>query len=916
MIVSQLVCKRNLRFYLCIFLSLTFTTNIVFSQDNNAPLFDIRFDNTSFQQALGDLNKEQDIQIYFRESDLPSSRINQDFVDSELQTILDNILNGTTLSYFEYRNYAIIIAPKNIVDEYYTSDYYIALQNQDQQTDNSINPSSIVKVGNISQLNAKGKSKVTGTLIDAINKESIIGASLNFSNLGLATVSDVVGGFEFTLPVGLHELRVNFIGYEELVKMIEVNSDGQLDLQLEPEAITLQEVLVKADAIDVNIENAQIGVERLDVKAIKKLPSFMGEADVVKSLLLQPGVSNVGEGSIGFNVRGGQVDQNLVMQDEGFLFNTSHALGFFSTFNPELISFVTLYKGNIPAEFGGRLASVLDVEMRDGSFKKMQFKGGIGPVSTKLSFEGPIKTEKTSFITGFRSSYSDWILNLINVPEVQRSSAFFYDFNGRLTHKFNEKNTLILSGYSSSDRFTYNEEFGFDYQTLLGQVIFKSILSDKLFSKFTATYSEYQSAQLDLSGTDASNLDTSLDYIKLKEKLSYVYSDDLKMDFGLSSIFYKVDPGAVSPNSPLSQTIARSLESEQGLESAIFANGMWDINEKWTMNAGLRVSTYQYLGPQSVLNYTNPEQPRLDEVSTQETFSSGEVIASYAALEPRASFRYKLNDENSIKFGYSRTKQYLNLISNTNTPTPGSQWQLSTEYITPQRSDNFSVGYFKNLNDNNWETSLELYGRLIGDAFDFKDFAELTLNENIETELLYGQGRAYGAELSLKKKSGKLNGSLSYTLSRSEKKINGINNSGWYKNNFDKPHDLSLVLNVQANQRNTLTLNFNYSSGRPITAPIASYRELNRFAIPIYSDRNQLRSPAYHRLDFAYTIGQSYRKDRKFRTSYTFSIYNLYGRSNAFSVFFTQRPFDRPRANQLAIIGSAFPALSINIVSL
>jgi len=390
----------------------------------------------------------------------------------------------------------------------------------------------------------------------------------------------------------------------------------------------------------------------------------------------------------------------------------------------------------------------------------------------------------------------------------------------------------------------------------------------------------------------------------------------LSLDFGLSSIYYEVNPGAISPTGLISQVLPRSLEQEQGLESAVFVNGSWTISDTWTMTAGLRASLYQSLGPQSVLLYENPEAPRLDQVNGSNAFGSGDVIASYGGLEPRASFRYKLNDENSIKFGYSRTNQYINLISNTNTPTPGSQWQLSTEYITPQRSDNFSIGYFKNMANNNWETSIELYGRLVGNSFDFKNFAVLNVNENIETELLYGEGRAYGAELSLKRKEGVVNGSLSYTLSRSEKRIRDVNQFNWYPNNFDKPHDLSLILNLQANQRNTFTVNFNYGSGRPTTAPVASYRELNGFVVPIYSERNQLRVPAFHRLDIAYTVGQSYRKDRKFRTSYTFSLYNVYGRDNAFSVFFTQKPFDRPRANQLAIIGSAFPAITINIVTL
>lgn len=890
-------------------------TNL-YAQENPNSLRNLNFQNNTIADILKILNEEQDVKIYYQLDDLPLRSISKNYDNVSLEELIEDLLLGTTLSYFNYREYAIIIAQKSIVDEYYTTDYYLALQNQNVQPTVQTDPESVISVGDITLLDAAGTAKIKGTVLDALNSETVIGATINFPKLGLSTVTDIDGSFDFDLPAGAHEFKIEFIGYEDLVKILEVNSSGEFQVNLEREAITLQEVLVKADAVDVNIENAQIGVERLDVKAIKKLPSFMGEADVVKSLLLQPGVSNVGEGAIGFNVRGGQVDQNLVMQDEGFLFNTSHALGFFSTFNPELISFVTLYKGNIPAEFGGRLASVLDVEMRDGSFKKLQFKGGIGPVSSKLSLEGPIIKDKTSFITGFRSSYSDWILNLINVPEVKRSSAFFYDFNGRLTHKFNDKNTLILSGYSSSDRFTYNQEFGFDYQTQLGQMILKSIFSDQLFSKLTATYSNYDSAQLDLNGTDASTLDTNLEYIKLKEKLTYIASDDLELNFGLSGIFYKVIPGSVTPNGEISQVIPKSLDKEQGLETALFLNSSWDLNEEWTMNAGLRVSGYQYLGPRSVTRYSNPESPRLDEVTDSENFESGDVIKSYGALEPRASFRYKLDDESSIKFGYSRTKQYINLISNTNTPTPGSQWQLSTEYISPQQSNNLSIGYFKNFENNLWETSVELYGRMIEDVFDFKNFAVLNLNENIETELLYGQGRAYGAELSIKKKSGLINGALSYTLSRSEKRIDGVNEFNWYPNNFDKPHDLSLVFNIQANQRNSITFNFNYGSGRPTTAPVASYRETNSFVVPVYSDRNKLRIPPFHRLDFAYTLGQSYRKDRKFRTSYTFSIYNIYGRSNAFSVFFTQKPFDRPRANQLAIIGNAFPALSINIVSL
>ena len=340
-------------------------------------LINITFDNASIPEAIGQINQSQNTQVYFRDSDIPSKKITESYENTSLTEILDNILNGTLLSYLSYRDYAIVVAPKNIIDEYYTADYYIALKNQNDPPESEIDPNTIISVGDLNLLSATGKANIKGTVVDALNNETVIGATINFPTLNLSTVTDAFGQFEFSIPAGSHEIKVEFIGYEDLIKVIEVKSDGEFELLFSQEAVALQEVLVKADAIDVNIDNAQIGVERLDVKAIKKLPAFMGEADVVKSLLLQPGVSNVGEGAIGFNVRGGQVDQNLVMQDEGFLFNTSHSLGFFSTFNPELISFVTLYKGNIPAEFGGRLASVLDVEMRDGSFRKMQLKGGI-----------------------------------------------------------------------------------------------------------------------------------------------------------------------------------------------------------------------------------------------------------------------------------------------------------------------------------------------------------------------------------------------------------------------------------------------------------------------------------------------------------------------------------------------------------
>ncbi len=907
------LCKHILLYSIQVLLCIGISCSTCFAQNE---FISIEGNELALPQVLNQLEAKTQLKFYYRNVDVPEDRYTVSIKDQSLNYILDYVLQNTNLSYDVYDDYAVIIGPKNIIDESYSAEYYKIIEEKGLESAIDVQPEQMIQVGDISRLSSSGTAKIKGVIRDALNQDPIIGATVFWPDLDIGTSTDIMGEFELELASGRHEMKIEYIGYEDFVKVLAVDGDGEFDVNLQPEAYRLEEVLVKAEAVNVNVESADIGVERLDVQAIKKLPSFMGEADVVKSLLLQPGVSTVGEGAIGFNVRGGQIDQNLVMQDDAFLFNTSHALGFFSTFNPELISFVTLYKGSMPSEFGGRLASVLDVEMRDGSYRKFKVNGGIGPVSTKLAIEGPIVKEKTSFIMGFRSTYSDWILNLIKVPEIKNSSAFFYDINARVTHKFNDKHALTISGYSSADRFSFNEEFGYEYQTQLGQLIFKSIFSDRVFNKFTASVSGYNSDQLDISGTDASVLNTHLQYAKFKNKISFVHSTSLQVDAGISSILYQVMPGDLRPDGRLSQIIPTRLESEKGLESAFFINSSWTVNEKISLNSGLRLSAYHYLGPASVFRYDNEIKPTLETVTGTQQYANNEVISKYGSIEPRLSLRYKLDDDSSVKLGYSRTTQYINLISNTNTPTPGSQWQLSTDYIKPQRANNFSIGYFKNYKDNVWETSIELYARQVDDLFDFKNFAQLAVNEAIETELLKGIGRAYGAEVSIKKRKGTFNGSLSYTMSTSQKQIAGINERNWYPSNFDKPHDLSLIFNIQPNTRNTIVFNFNYSTGRPTTAPIASYKEVNGFVVPVYSNRNQLRIPAYHRLDLAYTLGQSFRKDRKFRTSWTFSIYNLYGRSNPFSVFFTQEPFNRPIANKLAILGSAFPALTINFVSL
>ena len=731
------------------------------------------------------------------------------------------------------------------------------------------------------------------------------------SDLDVGTTTDVDGSYVIeNIPAGGHEILVSFLGYSDYSEKIELLSNGSLDISLDKSAVQLSEVTIRARAADESVNQVQIGVETMDIQEIKKLPTFLGEVDVIKSFLLQPGVSTVGEGAIGFNVRGGDVDHNLILQDEAILFNSSHALGFFSTFNSDMIRKVDLYKGNIPAQFGGRLASVMDVEMREGDFERFRLKGGIGPISSKVAMEGPIIKDKVAFLGGFRSSYTDWFLQRLSNVELQRSSSFFYDGNFRITAKPSKAHTIIATGYRSKDDFSYNEEFGFDYTTTFGEFTYKMLVNDKIINNLTAVISDYKSSQFDLQGIDAARIDNNVSYLKVKNALKIAPSDGSEINVGGTMINYFIDPGDRTPFGETSVVSPLTLEEEKGRELAVFGDVLYSLGDWLQFSAGARLSFYQFLGPHDEFQYENPDRPIESEISGVITKTG--TIASYSAFEPRASLRINLGPHSSIKAGYSRTAQYVSQIFNTDSPTPTSQWQLSTGYIEPLRSQNVSLGVFKNSDDNVWETSVEVYGRKIDALFDYIDFADLLMNDHIETDLASGEGRAYGAELSIKKNAGELNGWLSYTYARSERRVDEINNGEWYLSNFDKTHDASLILNYNPNQRNTFTINVNYSTGRPTTPPIGNFITTNNIVIPIYSTRNSDRIPDYFRVDLAYTLGQGYKKNTRFKTSWTFSVYNVLGRRNPYSVFFTRAAFERVQANRLSILGSAFPSLTVN----
>lgn len=857
-------------------------------------------------QILDSIGGKYAVRFYIS-GEVPPVRKSVAWKDVPLKDALGELLSGTRMGFLAYREYAVLVADRDFLQQGYNKTYYDVWQAGARG-----NSPQIPTSGEKDQISPSGQAVVTGLVLEEDSLQPVARALVRVPALGLSETAGNDGRFRLTLPVGTHTLLIQYIDFEALTQEIQVYNDGEIRFVLRPKVLTLEEVVLEAQAADANVSQTQISITRVDMKNLEKLPAFLGEADVIQALLLQPGVNTVGEGSSGFNVRGGNADQNLILHDEAMVFNASHALGFFSTFNPDLIQSVALYKGNIPAEFGGRLASVLDVDFRDGSSEKLEFKGGISPVSSRLSVEAPFNDGKTTVIAGFRSSYSDWILQRINVPELQQSAAFFYDGRIKVSHQLSARDRLTVSVYATEDDFTFADDFGFAYGTQDVQANYFRGWNEQLTLRISGIWGQYQSEQKELGGITGSVLENALTYLKGKASLNFNNQGPWEFKGGTSAIRYDLDPGTLRPEGVLSKVIPEAVPEEQGLEWAGFFQAGWNPSPRFSLLAGFRMAGYHYLGPQTLLSYPEGIQPSIQLAEDTLRYQRGKIIHSYFSPEPRLSARFSLTDEMSLKAGYSRTAQFINQVSNTTTPTPTQIWQLSTPYIAPTRAHTFSLGLFRNANQNLWESAIEVYYRNIDHWLDFKDFADLTTNDHIETEILPGRARAYGVEVSLNKNRGRLTGGINYTYSRTESQVSGINGGAWYPTYFDRPHVLSFSGSFAFNLRNVLSVNFNYRSGTPNTLPVGSYQLPGGLNVPDYSLRNQSRIPDYHRMDISYTLGRSHKKTAKFKTSWTLAVYNVYGRRNAFSVYYTQGVRQAPRAQRFSVIGAAFPSLTLN----
>ena len=776
-----------------------------------------------------------------------------------------------------------------------------------------------------SDILGQNKYTINGYVKDISDGESLIGASIFVSEINGGVITNSYGFYSLTLQEGEYNIEYRYLGYKNITKKILLDSNQKLDVELIGENIELENIIIKEEFEDSNVSGSEMSTLKLDIRKINEIPAFLGEVDLIKAIQLLPGISTVGEGASGFNVRGGSVGQNLVLLDEAPVYNSSHLLGFFSVFNPDAVKDIKLFKGAIPSRYGGRLSSILDIRMKEGNIKKTSFSGGIGTVFSRLTLESPIVKDKASFILALRRSYIDFLARPF-FPKIFGDGAAlnFYDITAKTNVNINDNNRIYLSGYWGRDRFLFSKNNGFNWGNKTGTLRWNHLFHEKLFSNFIAIYSNYE-YQL-LFGNDDENKfewDSKIETLNLKPELTYFINTNNELSIGGEILLYRFEPANAFGVSD-GEVNDITLPKKYALETGIYIGNKQNI-KRLSIDYGLRFSLFNYIGPGTTYEFSTSSIRGINRKIplSESQVEKWETISSYTNLEPRFAFNYKINSSNSIKWSYSRMSQNIHLISNTTASSSLDVWIPSTNNIKPEKGNIFGLGYFKNFLNNNIESSIEIYYKNLQNQIDYIDGADILINKYLEGDLLYGKGRAYGIEFFAKKKSGKLNGWISYTLARSEVKINGINNFEWYPRRYDQTHNLKLTSSIKINKRILLSGNFIFLTGPPITFPTSKY-VIQGFVIPHNgkNSRNDIRISNYHRLDISLTIkGKEVNKKgkiRKNKNSLIFGIYNLYNRRNLFSVYFSQgdslvtNTKVPGQATRLSIIGSIVPAIGYN----
>jgi hypothetical protein len=839
---------------------------------------------------------------------------------TDLYCVMDSLLRGISLYYY-------IDDLGNIV---ITNNYAVKVTNTPVEKNNKFLPPTdysssadnqqmagtvSVEIGNPAEKNKPGSVTVSGYINNKDTKEPVPGVTVFIQKLSLGTISNEYGYYTLPSPRGAHLLQFSFIGMREKMVNLNLYGAGELNVEMNSVMIPLKETIVSAQK-SVTLQRFEVGAEKINITSFKLLPTSMGESDIIKSVLMIPGVQSVGEGSTGFNVRGGSADQNLILLYGAPIYNASHFFGFFSSVNSDIIKDVTLYKGGIPSRYGGRISSVLDIGTIEGNRKKFAGTAGISPITTHVSLEGPIIKDKLTYLLTARTTYSNWIFNLVQVPNLKNSRASFYDLNAKITYDLNKNNKLDFSAYTSHDDFKFNSDTTYSYNNNVFALKWRHFFSSRFFSSFSLNNSSYN---YDISSqylaTEAFVLSHKINSTGFKADFNLFLGRN-EINFGLDLTRYVVNPGSYQPYSDSSLVIPRIIEQERALEGVLYIEDKFIVTDFLSVNVGMRMSSYWVYGPQSVMVY-NPEYSKnKSTVIDTLNFKSGEVYSKYGGPELRVSLNFRLSDKNSLKVNYNRTRQYIHLLSNSASISPTDTWKLCDYYLKPQVGDQVALGFYELLFKNAFEASAEIYYKNLKNMSDFKGGTNLVMDDNIEKDIVNVKGKAYGLELVLKKTAGKIRYTIGYTYSRTFVKSEGtfseeiINSGKWFPANYDKPNDLSVTLNYIFSRRFSFSLYYNWSTGRPITYPIATYRVADKLMVT-YSDRNEYRIPDYSRLDLSFKVGGNLRSHRIAHPYWTFSVYNAFGRENVYSVYF-KKEGEIVNGYKLSVFGRPIPSVTFS----
>lgn len=772
-------------------------------------------------------------------------------------------------------------------------------------------------IGEGGKTDANGNVVLSGYIRSALTGEALPGAEIFPEGKQAGSVTNEFGYFQLVLPRGRYVLKISSAGMKPAQRQIQLQNSGSLTIELQDAVASLTAVIVTAEKSS-NTRSLQVGSSRLSIKAIKQVPVVFGETDVLKVMLTLPGVTSVGEAANGFNVRGGSADQNLLLLGDATVYNPTHLFGFFSAFHPDIVKQVELYKASIPEKFGGRLSSVLDVSLQDGNSKQWSGSAGIGPLTSSVAIGGPIKKEKATLSFGARTSYSNWIMSKIPDKQYRNSRASFYDLNLRMSFNVNKNNTLYIGAYASDDQFTLNRDTSFQYGNRNLNLKWKHNFSSQLTGVFSTGVDRYQYAVTsDNNEVNAFRLKYAIRQYFLRADFTYVLNEKHQLNAGFQTTAYNLQPGDYQPEGGASLVTPKRLENENGLESAIYLGDQVAVNNKLSISAGIRYTMYQYWGPRTAFTYLPGVPKHTTTIQDTVSYSRGKAIQQWNGPEFRMSARYLLGENNSLKISFTSTQQFIHMLSNTVTISPTDIWKLSDQHIKPQKGMQISMGYYHSFPQRKWETSLEIYYKKIANYLDFKSGSRLLMNEHIETDLINTEGKAYGIEWLLKRTEGRLNGWFSYAYSRillrQDDPLAGetINKGDYYPANFDRPHAVNLVANYRFSHRLSLSGNLVYTTGRPITLPIAVFNQGGSTGL-LYSNRNEYRIPDYFRADLSFTVEGNHKVNQRFHNSWVVGCYNLTARENPYSVYYVQEA-GNIKGYQLSIFGTIIPFLSYKI---